>query len=487
MLQVNDYWLNLLYLVSLCRIKTNLGIVLLKKNKLVVKNKKVLKNKSSILKKASIALFALNAVFYGHQGHVAYKLHKNKDKDNKQILEDAKVFNADLENYFKDVRNAEKVRRLAHNGNEPIYVTISKGFSGDEIEKIKSAFTYIENIFKDINSSYRFEYVENNLLNKLAGKVTIDVKDTDNPNYYGRAYVGGHSMFKSDYLINSKIELRTKKHDESERFDESEWFSEAVLHEILHLFQMQDLYKKDMEKEISTSFIFVDSNTNIVPELTPQDYRALHAVYNKNYIVNGVVDKEKLADTVNLINLYEQNYYSVRANIIRNNYFIKYNYQNITSQNAEGANYKFKSGSYDMSVQLNNGKYNFNVTHRASGENVSSDTGDYLIVDGAVVLKNVETNRKYYNTSILSVYDRVADFMILQTDVNDFKIIDVADISTSRIIDKRTVNFDLVDLRNNFFKVKEQAENKNKSYHTPSGHEFSIDIDEKVDSLGLFR
>lgn len=294
-------------------------------------------------------------------------------------------------------------------------------------------------------------------------------------------------MFKSDYLINSKIELRTEEHNTSEWFDDSEWFSEAVLHEILHLFQMQDLYEKDMEKEISTSFIFVDSNTNIVPELTPQDYRALHALYNKSYIVNGVVDKEKLAETVNLINLFEKNYYSIRANLLRDYHHYKYNYQNITSQSAEKASYKFNRNSHNINVQLNNGKYSFNITHRASGENVSSDTGDYLIVDGAVVLKNVEAQRKFYNASILSVYDRVADLMILQTDVNDFKIIDVADISTSMVIDKDNINFDLVDLRNNFFKVKEQTENKNTSYHTPSGHEFSIDIDEKVDSLGLFR
>lgn len=71
-------------------------------------------------------------------------------------MQDSKVFSADLENYYKSIINANKIRRLSHNGNDPIYVNISKNFNDEEVEKIKAAFTYIENIFKDINPSYRF-------------------------------------------------------------------------------------------------------------------------------------------------------------------------------------------------------------------------------------------------------------------------------------------------------------------------------------------
>lgn len=255
---------------------------------------------------------------------------------------------------------------------------------------------------------------------------------------------------------------------------------------------MRDLYAHDVKKEISTSSIFVDYHTNNIPELTPQDYRTLHALYNKSHIVNGKVDKEKLEKTVELIDLYENNYYSVRANLLRDNYSIKYNYQNINEQNVSDLNVSYEKGSYKIDIDLNNGMYDLNVINRYTNEKVASDTGDYLLVDGVVILKNVDADSKFYRTNVVSGYDRVADLMLFQTDVDRFTIIDVSDISNDMIINKDSVDFNLLDLRNNFFEIKQNPENnnnknKNTFYKTPCGQTFTIEMDEETDELGLFK
>lgn len=230
-------------------------------------------------------------------------------------------------------------RRLAHNGDEPVYVSFSDEFEKDDLMKESAirSLDYIFGLVGEINPNYRYKIVSNKELEKqdLLGKSTIkyqfgslsstvtgrnemnlDMQDfaywdfintsnrivVDRSNYWEKIQSYQNLDFKNDYLSNYCVNLLT--------------------HELLHVFGFADVYKwkgpefiinifervvgeDKIDKTIIHKDTFMDTHTLDIDEfrkLTLKDYSTLCALYMPK------VDESKQADEIERVKQLAKNY-----------------------------------------------------------------------------------------------------------------------------------------------------------------------------------
>lgn len=285
-------------------------------------DRKLETNKSPILKKMGQALKKAVTVFciLGALTFVGYAI--KGAVDNKRYTSTTTITETleelGVENVYLFQGNLTKnYRRLANNGNEPIYVAFSKEFENDNVLKdsaIKS-LDYLFGIVGEINPSYKYKVVSYFEMEKqdLLGKSTIKFELGSLPSNINGENIMNPDMQDIAYwdfvntsnriVIDKRSFYKSKDYYNEHYKNESKFLSNKttnlLTHELMHVFGFADVYEWDGPEFIMKIFKHVIGQDKIntttshkdtfmdtgnvdsfkINELTTQDYATLCALY----------------------------------------------------------------------------------------------------------------------------------------------------------------------------------------------------------------
>ena len=287
-------------------------------------------------------------------------------KPTAQVEREAEFLDADLslmEKAAKELYKNADIIRLKPNKGESIYVNIDKNVSSETTTLIKNSLNYFENLFKDINSDYRFKIVNDAefFANKLIGKTTIKFKmekfasnllhghanNQSNKNAYDKLF---NNTSTNLYFIDNVITLNE---DVFPTLNEKQK-TYTINHELLHCFGLADVYEgyKDY-----SSYIF---NASPLENrlLSPNDIKLLYSAYgNKHINEDGSINNEKLNEFKTKMEAYEQVFHKQSVSDI--SLIQKNNYINFDKSEIENRLFSFNFLDERLNLVVNDDEYKF--------------------------------------------------------------------------------------------------------------------------------
>lgn len=277
---------------------------------------------------AKVLFGTAGLIFGGNQIVGGIKSQGKEYKSPNQIQQDSEMFNANtLIMGYQPVPT--KFNVLLHNGNEPIYYSVSNQYNQREKELIADVLNYYESAFKTINSNYRFKQVSEAevLAHGTVGKTVVNFHKINAGRYTG-ASLNYYSLFSPTYingstiLFDSKLSLNdlTQEDDLSEKK-----FYQIIFEEVGHTFGLGDVYFDNDHDPIyfgrNNTTDIVHTNTFIQnqqflrshnPEFTPTDYAMFQALYNTDHLTG----KHSAEYIQNLIKEYKISYFKSRTHLL---------------------------------------------------------------------------------------------------------------------------------------------------------------------------
>jgi hypothetical protein len=230
-------------------------------------------------------------------------------KTTENIVDDIENFKADpfvIEYYSQNIKRKAEYVRLPHNDTKPIYITFSDDYTKEDLEVSMAGLKYYEDLFKEINPKYRFEVVSDDkaVTNHFLGNTTIHFKKLSNKSFNGVTQQRGN-WFQPNFTRISIIKVDFESYA---TYDEKLY---TVLHELAHTFGLGDVYPKEVNKLHYDTFLYPIEVNDKILKLYPNDYALLHVLYNQSLRdENGNIIDENLEKSKQLINKYEENFYS---------------------------------------------------------------------------------------------------------------------------------------------------------------------------------
>ena len=275
-----------------------------------------------ILKKALGTVLAVGVLFFGglfvREG--INNLSYTSQATIHQNLEDFGVVNPYV---FKDEFGT--LRRLANNGDEPVYVTFDENFENEPFykEMAINSLDYVFDMVHEINPLYRYKIISEKQANEKAviGKSIIQYKAFDfNKSAYKESMgVETHQVNLHDIIFWDHIASNNRISVDFARFDD---LDDLVLgyiftHELLHAFGFDDVYKifyyngvlKSDKKTRLRADTFMQSQVGeAMHVITPKDYATLCALY---YPKTKIGDKKYKSYVTSKIEEYTDMYYKI--------------------------------------------------------------------------------------------------------------------------------------------------------------------------------
>lgn len=248
----------------------------------------------------TIVILSIVAIVGGGKAYADNKMKDYASLD--QIKTISQTVGADLK-VMNTARNGFKV--LAHNGNEPIYITFDKSCSQEVIDTAKQTLDYMFGYTQKINDKYRYEVVENAKSSFFSDKTVIEYKAEnlgEKDSQLSQASSIPNLMTIGKYNNRLTISYDKDTFDNDELSQSQEY--NALLRELCHAFQF---------KEVSTGDSFVNPNVgNNMGLLSPNDVNCLASVYSPS---NVNVQKYKLKINT-IINECKDAYYKDVSKLI---------------------------------------------------------------------------------------------------------------------------------------------------------------------------
>lgn len=252
--------------------------MLLDENKSEKKYSKLKKILNGVL---DAALIGTSTVFVGaavSEGVAAVKPLLNEYKNDEQISQDSMLFDANMDLANIHARNVifkTEFKRLPHNGDKPIYVSIDSKFNEDEVEQINKALEYYEDLFKDINSNYRFEVVskEKVFIEHTFGNTTITFEKDELPIFAAGLNKQRANLLNSNFLRQNNIIISNNALD----------YYYTLIHEIGHSFGLADVTRDFTDVDYHNTFYSQTEINKRVSMLYPSDVAILYSMYGQYY------------------------------------------------------------------------------------------------------------------------------------------------------------------------------------------------------------
>ncbi|MBQ8792485.1 MAG: hypothetical protein IJZ62_02595 [Clostridia bacterium] len=197
--------------------------------------------------------------------------------------------------------------RLQHNDDQPIYVSLEEDvFSQTQIDTIVSALDYIFGIVGQINDNYQYKIVDNVNNGQYLGKSRIHFTVGDFENANGCAKRNSSIFgFGSKGIFNQDCKV---VYDKDFLTQQPSHFFYTTLHELLHIFGMDDVYDNKVEHLDTFMNVFTDDSLKMI---TPNDYKLLVACYAKDLSALNEEDRaEYIKSLQQKIEDYSVKYYS---------------------------------------------------------------------------------------------------------------------------------------------------------------------------------
>lgn len=391
-------------------------------------NNSILKRFGKVLKKA-IAIAGIVGVFVF--GGLAIK----GGIDNQQYIDTATIeMNMEefgVENpYLMKGAISNSYRRLANNGDEPIYVSFDRDFEEEKIldNAAKYSVDYLFGVVSEINPSYKYEIVSNgeaekqdslgksviyfefdsHMEDKVLGKnvMNLDIQDLaywDLINTSNKVLVNKNMYEKYKEILMGEFKTEVT---ETALFNISTNF---LTHELMHVFGFNDVYDigskfyqtifkriigmDKIDLQTSHKDTLIDPGNTVaheVRELTVKDYATLCALYMpKVSAENRGAEIERLSQ---MIKNYESEKYESKFSDAINSYSIHWgvNPSRIcTWGNISEIEFRqvLNRELYIYNIQIIGNEYKFHIYDEA-GNTLDSCSGKVYSSDGFIVLKD---------------------------------------------------------------------------------------------------
>ena len=309
--------------------------------------------------------------------------------------------------YLQEMFNADgKYRqdnggRLQHNNGQPIYVAIEdEYFNESQQTLIVSALDYIFDLVGDINQNYHYQIVEDSseASYQSSSHITFKVSQVDGANAMATRKpsmycFGSKGAFNNANTIVYDLEFLTQNKNR---------FYYTTLHELLHVFGLEDVYGTKQQTHLDTYLnVYTDERLQMI---TPNDYKMLVACYAADL---NTIQRDKQNDYLNLlfdkIDKYSQQYYEYYCNVKSG---VKPQTISMLSEMAvnekedesQGETISFgvnlTRGGERVETNLNEGRYSLKV-YDNQNKMIDSCEGKVYEVDGQIFLQGVHlTNFK---------------------------------------------------------------------------------------------
>ncbi|MFA6860625.1 MAG: hypothetical protein WCR30_04480 [Clostridia bacterium] len=310
---------------------------------------------------------------------------------------DAELFGAEGEYNY----NVSDYFRLKHNDKDPIHVYIEKGFNEEDVGLIKKSLNYFEDLFKNINDKYKFDYISENQYNisVIKGDTTIKYELADlEPSYVNGENKTQTFIFNPTFIKKSIIRIENDL--QVSNVDEKYYI---YLHELAHAFGLKDVYMDDEKIYYGNTLIQSSELQKTLNKVSPEDYRKFQAMYNISHInEDGTVNEEKLKIILENIKNYDSEFYKYVVDTMTN-YLTSVNRitQDISKSDAE--KYKFSytySDAIDTTVNkihFDDEKYYWDIYK--NNQLIFSSDGKYLEQDGVILIPSINIKNPTFRVS----------------------------------------------------------------------------------------
>lgn len=294
-------------------------------------------------------------------------------------------------------------KRLKHNNNEPIYVSISNEFNNEQKQIIINTLDTVFGYVQQVNDNYKYKIVEDTDDIKYFNKTKISFELLDLDKSTGGTAKLGHDIWifssKGNFINCGKIKIDR---------DVTIGFKFMILHELLHCFGLQDLYDVDTE--------YFGDWINFQNLITPNAYASLLAMYAPDLSKFSEAEtKEQVNNLKQKINEYKQSYYSTCSNKIKQlqqNCGIDNKLSPITGDidilfdNVSLSNDLITS----IRIKTKNGKYTL-ATYNGN-ELIEKFSGNIQNINGIIYLEDVKLDHFYENkkteTDIQIIFNEIS-------------------------------------------------------------------------------
>lgn len=240
-------------------------------------------------------------------------------KTNQQITFDAQYFDAnmDIANIMGQNGNFKTTyKRLRHNGEKPIFVTISEKFSPDEVEAIKDVLNYYQQLFSKINSNYRFKVVngEKAIFEKMLGNTVINFdENTSLTQGYAGLNLLRANFLNPNFLKTSRIYIDPSLTEAYDKYY-------VYMHELAHAFGLGDVYETLTPNHYGNTFLSGSAFAYEVNMLYPNDVAMLFAMYGESYRNGKKILPQELEKSQKAFEEYKQAFYQKAKQVICEQY-----------------------------------------------------------------------------------------------------------------------------------------------------------------------
>ena len=308
--------------------------------------------------------------------------------------------------------------RLKHNGDEPIYVSISDDFPKEFRNELHSALDHVFGLVGEINPKYQYKIIDSvdtiSLKNKTTIKILFEppVSQADD-DYVARASRNLNEVKHFDrtkdggYLIKKMIVTFNKDYINAPHSDDEDYYifyekqhliKVIMVHELLHCFGLDDVYKHKTNIVHLNTIMQTQMAHTGVTIISPNDYKILRAMYAPNF--NDESEKfDYIMESAKAIDEYSKEYYS------NHNKHQEYRFSNTEEPKLLTINdgtYYFNSlavensNIYSIKVNIKNGHYRL-TTFDQDYEPIEHCSGDVYFVNGKAYLHNVDL-KSFYNS-----------------------------------------------------------------------------------------
>ena len=307
--------------------------------------------------------------------------HRNNSTST-QVLKLEEVLDGDSEFRY------DSGKRLKHNNNEPIYISISEEFNTEQNQIIINTLDTVFGYVAQVNDNYKYEIVKNinniRYLNKT--KISFEFSDLDK-NTGGTVNTGNDllvSSSKGAFISYGKIKI-----DRST----TTGFKFMVLHELLHCFGFKDLYDSDTK--------YFGDWINFQDLVTPSAYSSLLAMYTPDLSKLSNTERKEYIDNLRHIsNEYKQFYYSRCSEKIKQleqNYGVDKKSSPITGDVDILFNDVSLSNSTITSLRIKTKDNRYTIATYNGNELIEKVSDDCQNINGIIYLETVKLNNFYEN------------------------------------------------------------------------------------------
>lgn len=314
--------------------------------------------------------------------------------------------------------SGENFQRLANNGKEPIYITISDAYPAESRELIIKSLDEIFGLIRKVNSCYNYKIVDK----VPKGKVFIayEVKDIN-----GSAGVTNIVEADGDGFNDSSVIYCDADLINGEQSDVVKQYTKT--HELLHVLGTSDVYANKDESSFknvikSTTYMQTDmypiSHKDYFSKITPNDFKCILSLYAPK---GSDIEQLKYMASV-----YEQEYYDYFVEEFDKQNFYGYEKREL----CEDLSFELKKymlTDYSIACKIKNGKYKL-VFADKKGNTLQTQLGDVAFVKGSLVLKNVKLINVSTNIINYEQGDYYLDLIVSGGTVDGNTIVKVGDL-----------------------------------------------------------